>query len=178
MNPDLLLVLGDVSAKGSKLSISRWSSVLNQFHRILGPFLGLPFHVTLGDRDLGKCGALDKVSVNRVVRNFPGLDSAGCGAFEISNVSFVSLNTVAMLCGNNKLRFGVERIIERESIYLRPETEAIPNAIIDSGAFGETYEDFTWRENSMLPRSGPVLLLHFPLHRTVESMCSLQNESR
>lgn len=36
-----------------------------------------------------------------------------------SNASFVSLNALALLCGNNKLRFSAEMVIERESIDLR-----------------------------------------------------------
>ncbi|CAK7327004.1 unnamed protein product [Dovyalis caffra] len=41
----------------------------------------------------------------------------GCsGAIDIVNVSFVSLNAVALLCGNNKLRFGVEKVVGMERI--------------------------------------------------------------
>ena len=59
----MLLILGDLSAKGSELTRSWWSSVLQQFHRLLGPFLGLPFHVILGDRDIGDCSELNAISV-------------------------------------------------------------------------------------------------------------------
>ncbi|KAK9270156.1 hypothetical protein L1049_025732 [Liquidambar formosana] len=109
LKPDMLLVLGDVSAKGHELTKSKWSSVLHQFQRMLGPFLGLPFHVILGDRDAGECSGLNAKSVNWIASSFPGLDSAGCGAFEISNISFVSLNAVALLFGNNDLHFSVEK---------------------------------------------------------------------
>ncbi|KAI9200813.1 hypothetical protein LWI28_013520 [Acer negundo] len=178
VNPDMLLVLGDVSAKGSELTRKRWLTVLDQFHQMLGPFLGLPFHVILGDRDVGECGGLDAKSVDWIAGNFPGLDTAGCGAFEISNVTFVSLNTVALLCGNNKLRFGVEKVIESENIDLRMGSEGTAKTINDFSKFSETYRDLTWRENAMSPRSGPVLLLHFPLHRTVDSMCSQISNTR
>ncbi|XWS23865.1 hypothetical protein CRYUN_Cryun28dG0052000 [Craigia yunnanensis] len=97
LKPDMLLVLGDVSAKGSELSRSKWSSVLHQLDQILGPFLELPLHVILGDRHVGECSILDAKSVNWIARSFPGLDSSGCGTFEISNISFFSLNAMALL---------------------------------------------------------------------------------
>lgn len=156
----MLLVLGDVSAKGFKLTRSKWVSVLHQFHGILGPFIELPFHVVLGDRDVGECSGLDADSVYWLARSFPGLDSSGCGAFEISNVSFVSLNAVALLCGNNNLRFSVEKVVESERL-----------AMDGSGKFPEISDSIGWRENAMPSGSGPVLLLHFPLHPTVNDNC-------
>ncbi|XP_057469273.1 uncharacterized protein LOC130758391 [Actinidia eriantha] len=166
LKPDMLLVLGDLSAKGSELTRSRWSSVLQQFHRLLGPFLGLPFHVILGDRDIGDCSELNAISVNWLASNLPGLDSAGCGAFEIGNITFVSLNALALLCGNNNLRFSVEKVIERESIDLRMDIEQTTEVLDASSEYRMTSGDFGWRENAMSSGSGPVLLLHFPLHWT------------
>ena len=166
LKPDMLLVLGDVSANGSELSRSKWLSVLHQFDHMLGPFLDLPLHVILGDRDVGECNDLDAKSVNWIARNFPGLDSSGCGAFEISNISFVSLNAVALLCGNNRLRFDVEKVIERESVDLQMEIKGTAEARNESGMFRELSYDFGWRENAMTSGSGPGLLLHFPLYRS------------
>ncbi|KAJ0087097.1 hypothetical protein Patl1_08496 [Pistacia atlantica] len=177
VKPDMLLVLGDVSAKGSELTRSHWLPVFNQFDQMLGPFLGLPFHVTLGDRDVGECSRLNPKSVNWIAGNLPGLDSAGCGAFEISNVSFVSLNAVALLCGNNKLRFSVEKVIERERIDPRMDEEGTAEAINYSGKFSETYNDFAGRENDMPSGSGSVLLLHFPLDRRDDSKCSPESSN-
>ncbi|XP_044512312.1 metallophosphoesterase 1-like isoform X3 [Mangifera indica] len=177
LNPDMLLVLGDVSARGSESTRSNWLPVFNQFDRMLGPFLGLPFHVTLGDRDIGECSGLNPQSVNWIAGNLPGLDSAGCGAFEISNVSFVSVNAVALLCGNNKLRFSVEKVIERERIDLRMGEEGTAEAINYSGKFGKTYNDFARRENDTSSLSGPVLLLHFPLDRRDDGKCSHENSN-
>ncbi|XP_059631406.1 uncharacterized protein LOC132274200 [Cornus florida] len=165
LKPDMLLVLGDVSARGSDLTRSEWSSVLHQFHGLLGPFFDHPFHVILGDRDIGECGALNTKSVNWIASSFPGLDSAGCGAFEISNISFVSLNAVALLCGNNKLRFSVEKVIERESIDLRMDSEHTTELMIESSKISLTSGDVGWRENAVSSGSGPVLLLHFPLQQ-------------
>ncbi|XVE95338.1 hypothetical protein REPUB_Repub02eG0088400 [Reevesia pubescens] len=166
LKPDMLLVLGDVSANGLELSRSKWLSVLNQFDHMLGPFLDLPLHVILGDRDVGECTGLDAKSVNWIARSFPGLDSSGCGTFEISNVSFVSLNAVALLCGNNRLRFDVEKVIERESVDLQMEIKGTAEAKNESGIFRELSYDFGWRENAMTSGSGPVLLLHFPLYQS------------
>ncbi|KAK2998959.1 hypothetical protein RJ639_023225 [Escallonia herrerae] len=168
LTPDLLLVLGDLSARGAELTISEWSSVLQQFHSLLGPFLGLPFQVILGDRDMGKCSDLNARSV-RIARNFPGLDSAGCGAFKISNISFLSLNAVALLCGNNELRHSVEKAVEQESIELRMESKHMKEVVNESGEIRSPASEVGWRENAMSSGSGPVLLLHFPLHCTAKN---------
>nr|XP_023926628.1 metallophosphoesterase 1-like isoform X2 [Quercus suber] len=168
----MLLVLGDVSAKGSELTRSKWVSVLHQFHGLLGPFIGLPYHVILGDRDIGECSELNVKSVNWMASNFPGLDSAGCGAFEIINISFVSLNAVALLCGNNNLRFGVEKVVERESVDLQMETEGAAEVMNTASKLRETDHNFGWKESSVSSGSGPVLLLHFPLYQAVDCNCS------
>lgn len=164
LKPDMLLVLGDVSARGSELSRSKWSSVIQQLHGMLDPFLGLPFHVILGDRDIGGCSGLNAESVSWIASSFPGLDSSGCAAFGISNISFVSLNSVALLCGDNKLRFSVERAVERESTELQMEIEHTKQLI--QGPTENAFTDFGWRENVISSGSGPVLLLHLPLHQT------------
>ncbi|KAJ1401048.1 hypothetical protein SESBI_29058 [Sesbania bispinosa] len=164
--PDLLLVLGDVSAKGSELTKSKWMSVLRQFYQVLGPFVGLPFHAVLGDRDIGECSDLDVNKVTWIAHKLPGLDSSGCGAFEIGNISFVTLNAVALLCSNNSLRFDVEKVIERESLELRLETEGATKTINDSTNSRDANYNFFWRESTELSGSGPVLLLHLPLDQT------------
>ncbi|KAM5575802.1 hypothetical protein ABKV19_014650 [Rosa sericea] len=163
LRPDMLLVLGDISARGHHLRRSEYVSVIRQFHRVLGPFLDLPLHVVLGDRDVGVCDGLSEDSVGWIARRLPGLDSAGCGAFEIGNVSFVSLNAVALLCGNSEVRFSVEKAVERESVDFRVENEGGSG---DRERKERVYE-FGWRENAMASGSGPVVLLHFPLSRNV-----------
>ncbi|KAI3705855.1 hypothetical protein L1987_76104 [Smallanthus sonchifolius] len=163
----MLIVLGDLSSQGSELSQRKWSYVVQEFHSLLGPFLDLPYHVVTGDRDIGECSRLNEFSANKMFRSFPGLDAAGCGAFDIGNVNFVSLNSVALLCGNNDLRFNVEKALERESIELQTENEHVINE--SSGIKVPKYE-FNWRENTMLSGSGPVLLLHFPLHQTTNTV--------
>ncbi|GAU47907.1 hypothetical protein TSUD_238740 [Trifolium subterraneum] len=133
---------------------------------MLGPFVDLPFHAILGDRDIGECSDLDANNVNWIARKLPGLDSSGCGAFEIGNVSFVSLNSVALLCDNNSLRFDVEKVIERESLELREETEAATKMMNHSTLSRDVNYNFFWREITVLSGSGPVLLLHLPLDQT------------
>lgn len=115
--------------------------MLRRFYRVLGPFVGVPFHAVLRDRDVGGCGDVERVSW--VASKLPGLDGCGCGAFEIGNVSFVTLNGVALLCGDGELRFEVERVVERESLEVR----------VGNGN-GE----------DVVAGSGPVVLLHLPLY--------------
>lgn len=167
LKPDMLLVLGDVSARGAELTRSNWSSVIQQFESMLGPFLGLPYHVLLGDRDIGGCNELNSRSVSWIASNFPGLDSSGCSAFGISNISFVSLNSVALLCGENSLRFSVEKTVETESTELQIETEQTEQLL--QAPKDITLKDFSWRENALSSGSGPVLLLHMPLHLRVNN---------
>ncbi|KAF9610319.1 hypothetical protein IFM89_021989 [Coptis chinensis] len=172
LQPDMLIVLGDVSARGSELTKSRWLSVLQQFQRMLGPFLGLPLHIILGDRDIGECSKLDLKSVRWIASNMPGLDSSGCGAFEMSNVSFVSLNAVAMLCGNNDLRFSIEKVIERENSDLQTFSKDL---VERENEPSQSVGHFGWRVTDMPSGSGPVLLLHFPLHRSPNNNCKGYN---
>ncbi|KAI4307366.1 hypothetical protein L6164_030566 [Bauhinia variegata] len=164
LKPDLLLVLGDISAKGSELTKSKWMPVLRRFYQMLGPFVGLPLHVILGDRDIGKCSDIDVEKIKWIAKKFPGLDPSGCGAFEIGNTSFVSLNAVALLCGKNNLRFDVEKVIESESLELHMEAEGETEAAHGSINFRDAH-NFGWRESTISSGSGPVLLLHFPLDR-------------
>lgn len=173
----MLLVLGDVSARGWESSRTKWLSVVDQFHRMLGPFLGLPLHVVLGDRDIGECSKLNARSVDWIAGRFPGLDSAGCGAFEIDNVSFVSLNSVALLCGNNDLRFSIERVIESESLDLRTEFESIKEVMDESSKIKERACEFGWRDNAVLSGSGPILLLHFPLRQMATPNCGRSSKT-
>lgn len=172
LKPDMLLVMGDVSARGSTLTRGKWVSVLHQFHGMLGPFIELPFHVVLGDMDVGGCSGLDSNSVYWIARSFPGLDSSGCGAFDIDNVSFVSLNAVALLCGNNKLRFSVEKAVEMERIGSWMDSE---KEMGDYGEFTKTSDSFGRRKDLVSSGFGPVLLLHFPLHRSENGGCKEGN---
>ncbi|OVA03121.1 hypothetical protein BVC80_8855g17 [Macleaya cordata] len=171
LKPDMLIVLGDVSARGSELTNSKWLSVLQQFQWMLGPFLSLPLHIVLGDREIGECSKINAKSVSRIASSLPGLDTAGCGAFEVSNISFVTLNAVAMLCGNNDLRFSVEKVIERESLDVQIHSKDTTKGTTEPNKMDQEFSNLGWKDNAMSSRSGPVLLLHFPLHRATNSNC-------
>ncbi|KAI3949325.1 hypothetical protein MKW98_023262 [Papaver atlanticum] len=166
LKPDMLIVLGDVSARGSKLTNNKWLSVLQQFQWMLGPFLSHPMHIIVGDRDIGECSKLNAKFVSRIASSLPGLDTAGCGAFEVSNISFVSLNAVAMLCGNNDLRFSVEKVIEREHLDVKFHSKGSAVGVSEPKMVENKLTNLDWRESTLSSRSGPVLLLHFPLHKT------------
>ena len=111
----MIVVLGDISAKGSELTERKWISVIEQFEGISGHHSSLPLLISLGDKDVGTCANLERKIVHRRAKHLPGLDSCGYGAFEVSNVSFVSLNAVALLCGNHDLWCSAEKFMERES---------------------------------------------------------------
>lgn len=165
LKPDMIVVLGDISGRGSESTEAKWISIIEQFEGILGPYSSLPLHIVLGDKDVGTCVNLDGKFVHRRAKHLPGLDSSGCGSFEISNVSFVSLNAVALLCTDNALRFSIEKVMERENHNF--QTERVYEA--ECNPFGcqrsENFADISWRKNNMESGSGPVVLLHFPLHK-------------
>jgi hypothetical protein len=161
----MIIVLGDISAKGSEQNESKWVAVLEQFEGILGQYSSLPLHIVLGDKDVGGCSSLDGQLVHRISKHLPGLDSSGCGAFEISNISFLSLNAVALLCGDNKLRFSVEKVMEMQSY--RFQRKRVNGA--EHYSLGSESGQDSWKENSMNSGSGPVILVHIPLHKSGKS---------
>ncbi|KAJ3695795.1 hypothetical protein LUZ60_001172 [Juncus effusus] len=163
LRPHMLIVLGDLSAQGSKLSESKWPSVLHQFHQILGPTFGLPLHIIMGDRDIGLCPNLREELINEISIHMPLLDPTGCSAFEIANISFLSLNSVSLLCGNNELRFSVERAVEKKSHDFQRKMRG--KNVKGTGEM-EMSSDFIWKENEMKLGTGPVVLLHFPLYKS------------
>ena len=155
----MIVVLGDLSAGGSDVKVGEWLDGLQEFQWMLGPYAGLPMHVVLGERDMGRCGEVDEEFIGGIAGYLPGMDSAGCGAFEMKNVTFVSLNGVALQCNDGQLRFGVERVIERESMELRSRVQVV-DGNGDAGV-----DEFQWRDNRVESGSGPVVLVHFPLHQ-------------
>ncbi|KAJ3700513.1 hypothetical protein LUZ61_004218 [Rhynchospora tenuis] len=165
LKPHMLVVLGDISAMGSELTDAKWSSVLQQFYNILGPHFSLPLHILPGDRDMGKCSELRTNIVSLTADQMPGLDSAGCSMFEIANVSFVSLNSMALLCENDELRFGVEKVVERVSVEFQRRAGVEMDRGIDYVEEMEMSADFQWRETGVTSGTGPVVLLHLPLYQ-------------
>eukprot|EP01018_Ginkgo_biloba_P038619 Gb_34856 [translate_table: standard] len=178
----MLVVLGDVSANGWKSTNKQWLSVLHQFQTMIGPFIRVPLHIVVGDKDVGGCSEMDRL-VDHVTNSLPGLESvAACGSFSVKNVSFVSINALAMVCDEDAVRFNVEKVIERESAELQQQMyqENEPNGLRtgeeDPGStLGEEVIDYVepilWRQNGVLPGSGPVVLLHLPLYRTDDNTC-------
>ncbi|XP_047064660.1 metallophosphoesterase 1-like [Lolium rigidum] len=168
-NPDMIIVLGDISAKGSEQSESKWVAVLEQFEGILGQYSSLPIHIVLGDKDVGGCLSLDGKLVHRMANHLPGLDSSGCGSFEISNTSFLSLNAIALLCGDNTLRFSVEKVMEMESHCFQRKRLNGPQHYHLGSEKQQDSDAHSWRQNSMTSGSGPIILLHIPLHKSDKS---------
>ncbi|KAI4976117.1 hypothetical protein ZWY2020_049724 [Hordeum vulgare] len=154
-NPDMIIVLGDISARGSEHNESKWIAVLEQFEGILGQYSSLPLHIVLGDKDVGGCSSLDGKLVHRMAKHLPGLDSSGCGAFEISNTSF--------------LRFSVEKVMEKESHHFQKKRLNGGEHFPLGSENGQGVGAHSWRQNSMTLGSGPVLLLHIPLHKYQKS---------
>ncbi|KAF7100317.1 hypothetical protein CFC21_101846 [Triticum aestivum] len=148
-NPDMIIVLGDISARGSEHNESKWIAVLEQFEGILGQYSSLPLHIVLGDKDVGGCSSLDGKLVHHMAKHLPGLDSSGCGAFEFSNISFMSLNAVALLCGGNTLRFNVEKVLERESHHFQKKGLNGADHSPLGSENGEGVGAHSWRQNSM-----------------------------
>ena len=173
----MLLILGDVSANGFQLTSKEWSSVVQHFQKVIGTYLHLPFHVTLGDRDIGECSKLKARLVNRLANSFPELNHWGCGSFEMSNVSFISLHSIALLCGNNELLSAVETVIESESAYLRTNTEDGREQTVELITANKASYLYRWRDNPMSSQSGPVLLVHFPLQQTSKKYCRKESNS-
>lgn len=200
LNPDMLVVLGDISANGWKSTNKQWFSVLHQFQDMLGPSIGVPLYIVVGDRDVGGCNQMNGI-VDCAANSLPGLESTACGSFSVSNVNFVSLNAIAMACDRDDLRFSVERVIETESTELQlwhqeEEEEKEINTVElqqerfqeeEAKGFGACEEDaeatseeeatvpkeqFSWRQNAAPAGSGPVVLLHLPLHRTDDQDCT------
>ena len=80
----MIVVLGDISAKGSELTERKWISVIEQFEGISGHHSSLPLLISLGDKDVGTCANLEREIVHCRAKHLPGLlDSCGCRAFEI-----------------------------------------------------------------------------------------------
>jgi hypothetical protein len=76
------------------------------------------------------------------------------------------LNAVALLCGNNALRFGVEKVMGRENHHFQRETVNEEECHSLGCRKRESFAAINWRHNSMKSGSGPVVLLHFPLHKS------------
>ncbi|KAK1391310.1 hypothetical protein POM88_010366 [Heracleum sosnowskyi] len=115
---------------------------------LLGSEAGLSYayskNINLSRRGLNEIKLIEKMDIE--------LESA---------TSAISLNSVPLLCGDNSIRFSVEKTVETESTELQKETEETELKQVPKDV---TLKDFSWRENALSSGSGPVLLLHMPLH--------------
>ncbi|KAI0495482.1 hypothetical protein KFK09_021783 [Dendrobium nobile] len=175
LEPDMLVILGDIAAKRLELGNGDWLVVLQQLKRVIGPFDGVPLVVGLGERDVGECSELDEESVAKIANHLPGLDRTGSASFRFENVSFFLINDVALLCNENALRFGVEKLIETESFDLREQSK---NSLLEAAVSDEINilsDGFPTLKSYPPSGSGPVLLLHFPLSRAAEKNIERNN---
>eukprot|EP00250_Pteridium_aquilinum_P018973 c24245_g1_i2 orf=226-846(+) len=53
LKPHALLILGDISDWGRKSTEEQWGLVMRRFKDMVKPFLGLPYHVIVGNHDIG-----------------------------------------------------------------------------------------------------------------------------
>jgi hypothetical protein len=160
IKPHTLLILGDLSDWGRKSTDEQWKSVVDRFRKIAKPYLGLPFHVSVGNHDIGDFYQVTPALARRFASSFPGLDETGSSTFVIRNVSFVALNAMALACDGCPMHTSMERVVEdmRESLQTFPSMDGV-------GAAAERFQK-------------PVLLLHLPLYREDESVCSTMDIPR
>lgn len=97
LNPDALVVLGDVSDAGRKSNDAQWNAVVARFWDMVRPFAAVPIQIVVGNHDVGDHH--DPGFSRRLPRfaaSFPGLDDT-CGShFTWHGVDFVSLNAMAL----------------------------------------------------------------------------------
>lgn len=147
LQPHALLVLGDVSDWGRKSSKEEWQSVVRRFKDIAMPLLSLPHHVLPGNHDIGDYYQITPTLLQHFVDTFPSLDNTGSRAFTIRNISFVSLNAMALACDECPSYNSMKMTVEQLKAALQTDTD---------DAFDR-----------------PVLLTHLPVHREDESVCDL-----
>jgi len=102
LNPDILIVLGDIFANGWKSTNKQWFSVLHQFQDMMDPSISVPLYIVVGDRDVGGYSETNRL-VDCAANSLPRLKSTACGSFSVSNVNFVSLNAIATACDQDNL---------------------------------------------------------------------------
>lgn len=97
LNPDALVVLGDVSDAGRKSSDAQWSAVVARFWDLVRPFSAVPIQVVVGNHDVGDHHDPGFSSrLPRFAASFPGLDDTCSSRFTWNGVDFVSLNAMAI----------------------------------------------------------------------------------
>lgn len=98
LNPDALIVLGDVSDAGRKSNNAQWTAVVARFWDLVRPFSQSdPIQVVVGNHDVGDHHDPGFSSrLPRFAASFPGLDDTCGSRFTWKGIHFVSLNAMAL----------------------------------------------------------------------------------
>ena len=153
LKPHTLLILGDLSDWGRKSTDEQWKSVVHRFVKVAKPFLGLPYHVSVGNHDIGDFYQVTPALIHRFARSFPGLDETGSSTIMIKNVSFVSLNAMALACDGCPMHASMQNVVEDVKKNLQFPT------VKGLGTSASRFRK-------------PILLSHLPLYREDESVCN------
>lgn len=159
LKPHALLILGDISDWGRKSTEEQWGSVVQRFKDMAKPFLGLPYHVSAGNHDIGDYYQITPALLQQFVNSFPGLDDTGSAAFTIRNISFVAMNAMALACEACPRYNSMKKVVEQ---FRKSDM---------SGSLSSS--ESTQQTDSLMhsTRERPVLLTHLPLYRADESVC-------
>lgn len=159
LKPHALLILGDISDWGRKSTEEQWGSVVQRFKDMAKPFLGLPYHVSAGNHDIGDYYQITPALLQQFVNSFPGLDDTGSAAFTIRNISFVAMNAMALACEVCPRYNSMKKVVEQ---FRKSDM---------SGS--QSSSESTQQTDSLMhsTRERPVLLTHLPLYRADESVC-------
>ncbi|MCO5557992.1 hypothetical protein L7F22_011566 [Adiantum nelumboides] len=161
LKPHSLLVLGDISDWGRKSTKEQWHSLVLRFKDMTMPYLGLPFYVLPGNHDIGDYYQITPSLLQQFVEAFPSLDDAGNEVFMIRNISFASLNAMALACEECPSYSTTKNVVERLEIAL--QTDVLSSEYTQQNGLPiHSSEDASER---------PVLLTHLPLYREDESVC-------
>lgn len=130
---------------------------MDRFKDMAKPLLGLPYHVSAGNHDIGDYYQITPTLLQQFVNSFPGLDNTASAAFTIRNISFVAVNAMALACEACPMYSSVTKAVEQFSMSGRQSSLEIAQ---QGGLLGHSS-----------PSERPVLLTHLPLYRGNEIVC-------
>ncbi|KAH7429594.1 hypothetical protein KP509_09G057800 [Ceratopteris richardii] len=166
LRPDMLLILGDLSDWGRKSSKEEWNSVILRFKDMMIYFKGSQYHVIPGNHDIGDYYQITDTLLQQFTDSFPSLDEMGNSFFVLRNISFVSLNAMALACDHCSMHNSMKVAVEGYKIALQ---QAEPDDMYMS--IEENQSADRHRHSIQDSSAGPVLLTHLPLYREDESVC-------
>eukprot|EP00249_Psilotum_nudum_P005880 c19299_g1_i3 orf=850-1653(+) len=123
---------------------------------MLLPYSDALIHVAVGNHDVGDYYEMSPSLLQRFVVSFPDLDETGSSLFMVENVTFISLNAMALACENCPSHFAVKGLVDKARYLLV-----------------KSLNEEKQRTNPRL-----VVLLHLPLYRTDESVCNFIDTPR